>query len=563
MINTPLINYSEIGKQLKELESHILAAGLEVTHDSIMEVGRQQGIPDKTLKAIADYVPIPKNTKTERSKINRRNNVKIKVKVGSVKVKPTKSQEEHVGLLIDPFAPYENAQEFVKKKYHVDKFRILQFWQGDFYEWDGSAYTSIKSDDIKSALYEFFKSAVIIDKSGTQQPFKPTRNKIADLLDALKGAANLSSTKTPPCWLNGVTEPSAAEIIACRNGLFHLPTLTLHKPDPAFFTLSALPFEYNQNEPEPAEWYKFLQSIWEEDQDQINTLKEVFGYLLTSDTTHQKIFLLVGPKRSGKGTIARVLKELLGAANVAGPTLSSLSQQFGIAPLIGKKLAIISDARLGSRVDQHMIAERLLSISGEDCLSIPRKYLTDYTARLDTRFLIMTNELPRLADTSGALASRFIILHLPNSFYGKEDLGLTGKLLKELPAILNWAISGAQRLFLRGHFIQPESCYELIEELADLTSPVNAFVKDECVVEPKAEIERSRLFLAWKDWCAEQGRDHAGTIQTFGRDIRAVVQSIKGSQPRINGKKVRTYKGITLRCMWNVTNSMERSGTRS
>ena len=33
---------------------------------------------------------------------------------------------------------------------------------------------------------------------------------------------------------------------------------------------------------------------------------------------------------------------------------------------------------------------------------------------------MLSNEMPRLPDTSGALASRFIVLRLTESFYGKE-----------------------------------------------------------------------------------------------------------------------------------------------
>ena len=40
---------------------------------------------------------------------------------------------------------------------------------------------------------------------------------------------------------------------------------------------------------------------------------------------------------------------------------------------------------------------------------------------LPTRFLLLSNELPELADASGAMASRFIVLTLRNSFYGRED----------------------------------------------------------------------------------------------------------------------------------------------
>jgi len=83
-----------------------------------------------------------------------------------------------------------------------------------------------------------------------------------------------------------------------------------------------------------------------------------------------------GPKRAGKGTIARVLAWLVGTGNAVAPTLAGLGMNFGLAPQIGKRVAIISDARLGGRADQHAIAERRLSITGEDAITIDRKYLS-------------------------------------------------------------------------------------------------------------------------------------------------------------------------------------------
>ena len=93
-----------------------------------------------------------------------------------------------------------------------------------------------------------------------------------------------------------------------------------------------------------------------------------------------------------------------------------------------------------------LVAERLLAISGEDTLTIDRKYREPATLQLPTRIVVLSNELPRLADASGALASRFVTLVSSRSFYGKEDTGLTEKLLAELPGILNWALDGAERL---------------------------------------------------------------------------------------------------------------------
>src|SRR5690606_10348188 len=117
---------------------------------------------------------------------------------------------------------------------------------------------------------------------------------------------------------------------------------------------------------------------------------------------------------------------------------------------------------------QAVITERLLSISGEDHLTIDRKYQSGWTGKLHARFVIMTNELPRLADSSGALAGRFIIFTMLKSFYGREDPTLSERLLEELPGILNWSLTGLKRLLKRGYFVQPESAAEAIEELYEL-----------------------------------------------------------------------------------------------
>jgi putative DNA primase/helicase len=282
-----------------------------------------------------------------------------------------------------------------------------------------------------------------------------------------------------------------------------------------------------------------------DDQQMIDTLQEVFGLFLTSNTAHQKLFLMIGPKRSGKGTIARILTHLLGRPNVASPMLADLARQFGLAQLINKPLAIIGDARLGKSTDPASVAERLLSISGEDGQSIDRKFLAPWVGTLPTRFLIVTNELPRLTDASGALAGRFIILQMTRTFYGREDQGLINRLLPELPGILNWALAGLDRLTARGYFVQPRAAQESIEALEDLASPVGTFIRQRCVVGPAHTVDHDRLFAEWSAWCAGQGR-HAGTKAMFGRDLAAVLPEVITERPRAGGERQRVYRGVSL-----------------
>lgn len=369
---------------------------------------------------------------------------------------------------------------------------------------------------------------------------------MADVQEALKALANLPLDVRPPTWLIPINNIPPNELLACANGLLHVPTRTLLPATPLFYTHNAIEVHYDPDLPPPIEWKKFLVDIFGADAEAVSTLQEIFGYIMIPDTHQQKIFLIVGPKRSGKGTIARIITALLGQDNVCAPTLSSLSQNFGLAPLIGKQAAIIADARIGGSVDQHIIAERLLSISGEDSITIDRKYLPAWTGRLNIRFLILSNFLPKITDASGALPSRFVLLTLTKSFYGMEDLGLFDRLQKELPSILNWAIEGLIRLQHRGAFVQPASAFDAVQELEDLSSPVKTFISDRCELNPTYEIECQTLFTAWKEWCQTQGRDHVGTIQTLGRDLRAAAPDVKSAQHREGEERIRVYTGIRL-----------------
>jgi putative DNA primase/helicase len=458
-------------------------------------------------------------------------------------------------LTLSPSAPLDSARAFMERRYTKDGCRTLLHHNGAFHAWTGSHYPEADEARLRAEIYDFLDGAQRRTNDNEKlAPFNPTRAKVGDVLDALAAVANLPTTIRPPSWLGDAVDLPADEIIACANGLLHLPTRTMLRHSPEFYTQNALDFRYDPKAPTPVQWLRFLESLWCGDDpgpaaiatEAIATLQEIFGYCLTGDTSQQKVFLIIGPKRSGKGTIARILTRLVGAENVAGPTLASLGQNFGLAPLIGKRVAIVSDARLGGHSDQHAIAERLLAISGEDALTIDRKHRPAWTGRLQARFVVLSNELPRLADASGALASRFIVLVMTRSFFGIEDHGLEGKLSAELPGILNWSIDGWQRLQTRGHFIPPASSADAVQELEDLASPIGAFLRDRCVIKQGRSVRADDLFAAWTSWCKEHGRDHPGTVQTFGRDLRAAVPSIRVRQPRHEGDRVRVYEGIGL-----------------
>ncbi len=451
---------------------------------------------------------------------------------------------------LDPRNPIFSARSLLSTRFTKDNVRRLHYYRGAFYTWRGGCYQSADDPAVNAAIWKHLDGALRMGPKEMIVPFEPNRARVADVCAALTAEAYLPSHIEAPAWISdGEDRPPASEFLSIKNGLLHLPTEKLWPATPTYFGFNVAGATYD---PEAAcpRWLEFLAQVWGGDSEAIETLQDVFGYILSGDTSQQKIPLIVGPKRAGKGTIARILTELIGKGNVASPTLNSLESNFGLASLIGKPLAIVGDARISGRANQAVIAERLLGISGEDSQEIDRKYLPAWTGRLPTRFLIMSNELPRLSDASGALASRFIVLVMQNSFLGREDRGLAKRLIAELPGILNWAIEGYHRLSRRGHFLQPDSARDAIEDLEALSSPISAFLKEKCETGPGQSCPTSRLYGAWRDWCAETGRKEPGTEQTFGRDLKAARSWIEVRRPRADGGQVRTYMGIGLRSKW-------------
>lgn len=451
-------------------------------------------------------------------------------------------------IVLSPKKTLPTAEAFVEQFYEHPEGRTLVNYAGLPMAWCGNRYIEIEDESLRKQLLPWLHGALRYTIGPKGEPIltafdaNPTTVKAA--LDTIKTHVHLPVTVTPPLWLDGGADrPDPREMLAFKSGSLHIPADEFYSPTPALFTTSALEFDYDANAPAPARWRRFIDELWGEDPESIELLQDFFGYALTPDTVQEKILLVVGPRRSGKGTIGRVLTQLIGASNVVGPTTSSLAGPFGLQPLIGKSLAIVSDARFaGDSIP--IVVERLLAISGEDAVTVDRKYLGSVTMKLPTRFVFLTNELPRLSETSGALAGRFIALRLTRSWYGQEDTRLTDDLLTELPGILLWALDGWRRLRQRGRFIQPASVQDAIRDLEDLASPVGAFVRECCVVGPGQRAWVDDLYAAWGRWCSQDGRTIVTVKQTFGRDLRAAVPGIVCRQNRPADR--RFYEGIGL-----------------
>ncbi len=461
--------------------------------------------------------------------------------------------------------PHRLGRIFLKRNARI-------VWHRDeFHLWENSAYRPFPDGEInrlivKTAKQEFDRLNPIEVKAWEDRGRKDRRGRecdppkvrkvgthlIADISLIIGSETLLSGKVDPPAWLIDNPPFPATDVLPTLNALVHLPGFVEGKPGatieptPDFFCPYALNYGFDPNAPEPKEWLKFLNSVWPKADGSELALQQWMGYLLTPDKRQHKMCMLIGPPRSGRGTICRVIEKMIGPANVAHPKLSGLATLFGMECLIGKPVAIIGDARQSNRGDWALALENILGVTGDDGATIARKNKTDWTGNLPTRLMLISNELPRFPDQSGAIATRPLLLRFEESFLGREDKDLDAKLEAELPSILLWSIEGWKDLRHYGSFLQPMSGQDLIDQLRDLSSPVGAFVRERCEIKAGNKIARSELFQAWKGWCANRNRD-PGSADAFGRSLRAACPRLGMTQSHDKqGEKYRAYEGIDI-----------------
>lgn len=440
-----------------------------------------------------------------------------------------------------PAAPMDVARELLGRR------GPLLHHRGSFLEHVGPQWRDLEDAAVTSWLYAQLEHAKYLH-DGAKGPelrrWNPTTAKISQVRDAAAAVTHLPEHVDPPTWIGPGRAPWSWPVVACANGVLEVSGRTLHPATPNLLNIASVPFSYDPQAPRPERWLAFLSTLWPDDPEAIEALQQWLGYVVSGRAELHKILLLVGPPRSGKGTIAGVLEALVGDGNTAHPTLASLGTNFGLSPLIGKPLAVVGDARLSGKTDGSPIVERLLSISGGDRQTVDRKFRDSWTGHLPTRFVILSNELPRLGDASGAIANRFITLTLGTSWLGREDTTLGPALRAELPGILNWALDGLDRLTDRGAFVEPQSSADAVAALHELVSPISAFLRDCC--EPGGQVAVADVWAAWQRWSVENGHP-TGSVHTLGRNLRAALPALRTAQPRdAGGRQVRTFVGLRL-----------------
>ena len=413
-------------------------------------------------------------------------------------------------------------------------------------------YRELSNDELKHMIWMALEGRTYIHrgKDGDEEKTLNLNTKIsADVREAMIHLALEKGIEELPFWRDQRDDdPDPRYLLPVSNGLLDWKTGELIAPTPRFVSTDCSQVAYDPDAV-TLMWDFFLDEIFDGDLEQIELLYEVMGCILTGQNRFQKIFQLFGPARSGKGTINLMLIQLLGMRSVASPRIKQIGDGgFGLSSLVGKKAAIVGDARLGRGRQTDALTELLLSTSGGDLQTVQRKFKDDFVGYLRIQWMLMSNEPILMHDLTGTIATRMVLMETRRSFLGREDNGLFERdLLPEAAGVLNRCLDAARRLSKRGHFLVPSSIKGRQAEILREASTVAAFASECLIEDPSAVTPKNEVFDAYERYC--QGHGRLGTDKNiFWRDLRTSgkFRDDMIRRPRGKGRRIQAVEGLRV-----------------
>jgi P4 family phage/plasmid primase-like protien len=291
----------------------------------------------------------------------------------------------------------------------------------------------------------------------------------------------------------------------------------------------------------------FLSDTFKSDYDgeelqQKELIQEIFGgIMLGIFHKFQTAVLFYEPfGRAGKGTIEKLLRQLVPAEYISAISPFKWNQDYHLASLAEKRLNVVGELPETEPIP----SAAFKTVIGGDLVTGRHPTHRPITFSNEAAHLFMSNHLITTKDQSEAFFARWKIVEFPNSRLRLRlpvDPGLAQRMIdNELPGIAYWALEGAARLLSNGKLPQSSAHDRLLAKWRRSTSTLEEFIHDECDLCQDGTFRRSEFYVAYTQWCSDNGRKplSKGRIKeqlehNIGMGIRLV---------EINGHE--TFRGV-------------------
>lgn len=412
---------------------------------------------------------------------------------------------------------YETRDQITFGRLFADTFKsVLKYnvTSKQWYIYDGIVWKEDTGGVITGRLAETFQRVLKIylaeSVSGNETQFET---------DYQKFALRLGDRQKRLCMIEDAKHHTNVKmedfdrdknLLNVQNGVINLKTFELLEHDPDMLLSKVCNVSYNP-EASSLMWEKFLNDVFEGDQQKIEYLQRLFGYALTGDSQYEECYLLYGKTtRNGKSTLLRTFETMMGSyglsikpESLAQRKTDGRTANGDIARLKGCRFLHCSEPQKGMILDVSL----LKTLTGRDIITARNLYEREFQFTPVFKLFFNSNYLPTVTDMTLFGSNRIKVIEFNRHFTEQErDVHLKDKL--ESPenqsAILNWSLEGLKRFYELGT-VPPESVRHSTEEYKKQSDKIQNFITDCLCESPTANLSLSDLYLTYTKWCSANG----------------------------------------------------------
>lgn len=225
--------------------------------------------------------------------------------------------------------------------------------------------------------------------------------------------------------LKSTAKISVYDYVKCSLSTFLSDRNNLIKIEPISNDVNMPCYRYMNTDVKEGDWSTW--KSWMDDLFVVNDNKHIFmawlGSTLDASNTGKQAMWLHGHGNDGKSKVCNALRYFFQNAAV-GIGGKSMSNQFGMAKLEGKRLVIMADSKNPKLIQ----TEWVHNLTGGDNADIERKGKSSYTAPLIGKLLVAANYAPEIKIDEANQTSRLIYVRLKKRT--DEDLIAKGMAIK-------------------------------------------------------------------------------------------------------------------------------------
>ena len=420
-----------------------------------------------------------------------------------------------------------NAHLFANRYGHNVRYnhdnKSWMIWNGQY--WQHDTYMNVKN--MAEVIVEQMKqSAFLVDDYEKQRAILKNVQRVynsAGKEAMLKEAQHLSGI---PC--NNEDFDRDDMIINTKSGVINLRDGTIKTHDKFMMLSKYIPYEISHKTPK--RFLKFLDEIFQGDQELISYMKKVFGYSMTGSNKEQVMFILLGDGANGKSLLLEVINKAMGsygAATSVDILLDKKAQTANmgdVARLAGIRHVITEEPKMGDRLNESAL-KTLTSGIGR----IVARFLYGNEFEFTPKFKIFmaTNYKPIIRGTDNGIWRRIHLIPFNRVFDEHErDKELLDKLMSEMPEILGWMVDGCLEWQKDNGLTPPKSVQTELKEYRAEMDIVQRWMDESCEFDESYRTKSSELFDDFNNYVSAN-KEYQMSANLFGRNLSKKYKKMK------------------------------------